>query len=101
MELPRKDMDAAWRGLETDDLLWSSWGDEFIVYRVASGDTHQLSPLAVDVLQVLQQAPASIKQLTEHIAAVLQVPCDHALMVYVEDILATLKRSGLIEPMHP
>jgi PqqD family protein of HPr-rel-A system len=93
-------MDAAWKGVESHELMWSSWDDEFVVYRVASGDTHQLSPLAVEVLHVLQQAPVSLKQLTEHIAAALQVPCDDALMVYVDEILDSLKRSGLIEPMH-
>lgn len=100
MELSRKDMDAEWRGVESHDLLWSTWGDEFIVYRVASGDTHQLNPLAAEVLQTLQQAPVSVKRLTQRIAADLQVPCDDALRVYIEDILGNLKRSGLIEPMH-
>lgn len=50
-----------WHVAPTAGLLWTTWGDECVVYHGASGDTHLLNPIAADILRRLQSSPASVQ----------------------------------------
>ena len=91
---------ARWRVAADFELLWRSWDDEFIVHHTGSGDTHHLNPAAAEVLQTLQTTSATTEELTARVASSLEVRLDKALMLYIEEVLTKLKRSGVIERVH-
>ena len=43
----------------TNRLRWQRWGDEFIVYNVASGETHYLNNFANTILQYFEAEPST------------------------------------------
>jgi PqqD family protein of HPr-rel-A system len=89
--------DTKWRRVSDTQLIQRDWDDEVVIYHPESGDTHLLNPAAVEMLQVLEQGPASAKALGEHIASRFNVPLDGKLRDQVEETLAGLSRVGLVE----
>jgi PqqD family protein of HPr-rel-A system len=88
---------ARWQVPADSELLWRSWGSEYIVYHTGSGDTHELNPTAAAVLQLLQQRPATVQQLAKHVAANFAVPLDEELVLNIQKVLARLKILGVVE----
>ena len=71
-----------------------NWGDETVVYLLASGDTHLLSASAGQVLDALSVGPLR----SEAIAAMLGLPEDESEL---RELLGGLIRIGLIENCGP
>jgi PqqD family protein of HPr-rel-A system len=88
--------DVKWRTVTEFGLLQRSWGDEGILYHTGSGDTHQLNPLATEVLQALQRTPTTVKDLIGQLATRFDISRENEL----EDVLAKLERHGIIERVH-
>ncbi len=74
------------------------WGEEWLLYHGASGDTHLLEPLAVEVLQALQRAPATAASLVEDLARDGDEETRGRLSAYIDSLVSTLARLGVIEP---
>jgi PqqD family protein of HPr-rel-A system len=83
-----------WRASQ---LFWKSWEDGEIVFNVASGNTHLLTPLAAQVLHKLEKLPASSYELAEALAMNTGLKSDENLVMSVEELLANLDELGLIE----
>lgn len=66
-----------------------------MVYDAASGDTHQLSPLAYQILTLIQEAPATQDTLA---ARVPPAPDDTDDGAALAAIVLNLHELGLIEP---
>jgi PqqD family protein of HPr-rel-A system len=88
--------DTKWRRVSDTQLIRRAWDDEVVVYHPESGDTHLLNPAAVEMLQVLEQGPASAQALSEHVATRFDVPLDEKLRDQVEETLSGLGRVGLV-----
>lgn len=88
-----------WRIASPDALRWRIWNDEAVVYCERSGDTHLISAAAADILQSLQQAPASAADLAVHLALQERQTPDDALVDDVATILASLQELALIAPV--
>ena len=80
-------------------LHFHSWGNDFVVYNSAAGDTHLLGSIAAQVLLKLQQAPADAVNLAEEIASSLQREPDDELVLFIEQTLADFESFGIIEPL--
>ena len=57
-----------WQVPATNRLRWQCWGNEFIVYNVASGQTHYLNNFAKAILQYFEE-PGTISGLIADIQA--------------------------------
>jgi len=87
-----------WTACSGPALLWRSWDDEqWIVYQVASGDTHLLNHVAAQALRSLQEHPATVSQLAERVAAALGAVADEAFTRELERLVAEFDELGLIE----
>ena len=88
---------AKWRLVPGFPLYRHSWDDEFVVYNTGSGDTHLLDPVAAKALQILEDGPVVLSELTGGVAASLEIEGDHRLLAYLERLLSDFRRLGLIE----
>ncbi len=80
------------------DLRWKLWGEEAVVFHPASGDTHVLHLIAAETLFVLcERRCATAAELSEHLAAALEVENDDTVLRHVEQCLAQFRELGLIE----
>ncbi|MEX0777451.1 MAG: HPr-rel-A system PqqD family peptide chaperone [Phycisphaeraceae bacterium] len=88
-----------WRTPRENQLLWRRWGDEVVVYHTGSGDTHQLSPLAVLILEDLARQPRSTDELIAH----LQIDADPAtradLAQQIRVLITRFDDLGFIDPL--
>jgi PqqD family protein of HPr-rel-A system len=84
-------------------LRWRNWGDEYIVYNTASGQTHYLNLFAAKVLQYLEVQPASLDALLEDVSASDVVcPADgQPLLAQVRELVKEMDTLGLIAPVVP
>ena len=56
-----------WHVPATNRFRWQCWGDEFIVYNVASGQTHYLNSFAKSILQYFEAEPGTVNELIAEI----------------------------------
>jgi PqqD family protein of HPr-rel-A system len=82
----------------TESLFWQRWSDEPVVYNVASGNTHVISPIAAKILQRLDQQPSTTTQLAENIASEFNVESDQEVVEQVEQLIGDLDELGLVKP---
>ena len=93
----------AWQLTAPTELQWVQWGDEWVLYHGATGDTHLLEPLSVELLQTLQRAPATAAELVEDLAhdGDGDEEMCRRLSTYIDSLIATLARFGVIERGDP
>jgi PqqD family protein of HPr-rel-A system len=82
----------------TESLFWRRWADEPIVYNLASGNTHVISPIAAKILRQLEQQPSTASQLAENIASEFNVESDQEVVEQVERLITDLDELGLVKP---
>jgi PqqD family protein of HPr-rel-A system len=80
---------------------WRRWDDEWVVFDQASGDTHQLAPIAAVMLMCFEREPRDLPALTAEVAAELDLPADDSLSNKAAEIVDQLIHLGLIEPSVP
>jgi PqqD family protein of HPr-rel-A system len=85
-----------WKAAE---LRWKSWPDSDVVFNLASGNTHLLTPLAAQILRKLEIEPADCYQLAERIASEADIASGDDLVESVSNLLDNLDNLGLIEPV--
>lgn len=90
-----------WRACTEATLLWRQWGDEYVVFNPASGDTHVLNEVAAQALQRLEQSPADTRDLTAHIRAAIHIDPDDQLLRHMEGLIDQFDELGLTEPADP
>lgn len=86
-----------WQVAAENELLFRSWGDEFVVYNGATGDTHLLGLAAAQVILKLQQTPTDAVSLAEWVAPLLQTEPDDEFVLFIEQILTDFDSLGIIE----
>jgi len=57
-----------WRLCGAVTLLWRSWDDEFVVFNLASNQTHLLDAFSAAVLKEIEASPKTMEALTGHFA---------------------------------
>ena len=82
--------------LSTDTLHSFCWGDQCAVYHTESGDTHLLNKVDVNVLQRINEAPVSAKDLAMEFEPIF----DGGAAQYIQTLLSSLAALGLIETVH-
>ncbi len=95
MSGPRR---VAWKLSGGSSLLWRRWNDEYVVHNAGSGDTHLLDLLAGEVLKQLEASSADAQELTQRVAAAVELPADVVLVQHIERLLADFDQLGLIDP---
>lgn len=94
------DNDILWQVSSLTQLRWQVWGEEYIVYNAASGQTHYLNKFAADVLQYFEGQPASLAKLISD-ADVAGASGDTALdlVIQLRQLVDDFDSVGLIVPV--
>lgn len=74
------------------------WPDGAIIYDAASGDTHHLAPAAIQILNLILEAPCTLKTLAARTPAPDADTPDPESLAVIEAIVTDLSELGLIEP---
>ncbi len=56
-----------WHCVTIDQFLWEHWDDESLLYDCRSGQTHSLTPLATEVILLLEKHSLSAEAITERL----------------------------------
>jgi len=78
-------------------LRWRRWNDEWVVFDIGSGQTHQMDTLTAATLMIVEAAPARMSDLLSKISEDFSVPSDSMLSNVLSSILTRLEITGLIE----
>ena len=95
------DNELLWRVSPSTRLVWRQWGDEFIVFNAASGQTHYLNALAARVLQYFQEQAATADELVDDIRSSIPQGGDLSILDQVRELLTRFDSLGLIAPQNP
>ena len=77
------------------------WGEECVLYSIASGDTHLIGPLAAQILSHLQQGAADSAMLAEYFADSAAEDVVAKLGAKIESILDDFEKYRLIKWNEP
>lgn len=91
-------MGTYWKIAPATSLHFKHWDEELVVFNSISGNTHLLGSDATYVLLKLQQAPANIAMLIEHLSIELQTDANEAFKKQIEQVVSQLCNLDLIEP---
>lgn len=97
MDITPSSPPASWRVTPGSDLRWRNWDIETVVYQPFSGDTHLLNPLAAEALRHLSHVTATVREVTAHVAEVLELQVDDELHRKMEQCFERFIQMGLIE----
>lgn len=79
--------------------LLKTWGNEAVIFDIASGDTHYLKPLTLALYQICLEHPGSFPaELASMLATRLGFPETPELLELTENTLQDLNRINLLEP---
>ena len=78
--------------------IFREWPDEdqVIVYDTATGDTHLIEALGMDVLQVLEASPGTTAHLSHALADRFEASDHGAVVEYITATLHRLQDAGLV-----
>lgn len=77
-------------------LHWRRWDSEWIVFDVASGNTHQLDELTACALLCLEEGTLQVEALVAEVAAATSSP-EEAIRPALQAAIAQLTRLGLVD----
>ena len=92
-------MTRLWRLNPVCQLKWRSWGNEYILYNSASGQTHLLNELGASALNLLSAGELSACNLRQTLAAKCDLADDSEFQSYIDNMLKSMDSLGLIEPV--
>ena len=69
-----------------------------MVYNAASGNTHLLTPIAAEVLKILEIQPLSVRDIAQRLALSANVSVDEEITRQVANLIVSLDDLGLIDP---
>ena len=78
-------------------LHWRCWGEEWAVFDVGSGQTHQMDTLTGLVLMTVEASSVDTSELMLRLADDLLIPHNQELLDTLNGILERLATAGLIE----
>jgi len=78
-------------------LKWRCWNDEWAIFDVGSGQTHQMDSLTAAALMIVEAAPAQLADLLLQISEDFLIPSDKILSDVLSVILTRLEGVGLIK----
>jgi PqqD family protein of HPr-rel-A system len=85
-----------WRLSEGVTLSWRCWGDEAVVFNVASGQTHLLDPFSEWVLRELEGSPGSLGGLVDRLS--VEAGLEKSLAIRrLREVLVEFDKQGLVE----
>lgn len=90
-------MSQLWQVAPGQQLASWGWDEEFVLYNNLSGDTHLLDADSVELLALLQHAPASIDALAAQLTDGVAPDDAAALPDTLATLLAQLKKLYLVE----
>ena len=82
-------------------LVWTSWGEEHILFQSSSGETHYLNATAASVLRGLSQAPGALDDVCRQTEISGGTSPDEGLLRQVAALLARFDELGIIERTEP
>ena len=88
-----------WRLNPACRLKWRTWGNEYILYNAASGQTHLLNDVGTSALGLLGAGELSVRDLGLALSVQCDLPYDTEFQAYVEAMLRSMDSLGLIEPV--
>lgn len=91
----------AWHLNALTSLHWRCWNDEWAVFDVGSGQTHQLDTLTAVTLMMIETAVLDHSELMSGVAKELLIPTDAELSDALNGVLERLVTAGLIESVVP
>lgn len=91
----------AWHLNTLASLHWRRWDDEWVVFDVGSGQTHQMDTLTAVTLMVVDDTPVPLAELGSRVAAELLIPSNQELFDALNGILHRLVTAGLLESAVP
>jgi len=91
--------DPAWALSRPEDLLMRDWDDCGAVYDAASGDTHLVNALAIELLVLLRQKPSSEAELVRSLIDDMPDDTATAAAEQIASQLLWLQRLGLVQPI--
>jgi PqqD family protein of HPr-rel-A system len=86
-----------WRARPSHDLIWSDFGDTYVVYHRPSGKTHFLNAATAELLEQVLAEPRSARAAAEELAAREGAVGDAAFFSAVAQSLLHLEHLGLVE----
>lgn len=87
----------AWHLNALVTLHWRCWDNEWAVFDVGSGQTHQMDTLTAVTLMIVEASPVDLHELVSRVADELLVPGQTELSSALSGILERLVAAGLIE----
>jgi PqqD family protein of HPr-rel-A system len=91
----------AWHLNALAALHWRCWDNEWAVFDVGSGQTHQIDTLTAVTLMMLEASPVPLPELVSRVAEELLIPGDQELSAALSGVLKRLVAAGLIESAVP
>jgi len=85
-----------WRLCGGVDLLWRSWEEEFVVFNMASNQTHLLDAFSAAVLKELEASSKTLEGLTDRFAKDLGAEAEQ-ISERLEETCGRFAELGLIE----
>ena len=80
------------------DLYWRHWDSDWVVFDVASGDTHQIDELTACALLCLEEGPLDDEALVAEVAAATSLP-EEAIQPVLHGAVRELTRLGLVDTL--
>lgn len=82
----------------SSNLLLKCWGDEAVVFNVASGDTHYLKPLTFALYQTCREHPGfTAEQLAATLAQRLKMADTPQFHDLADEVFGQLHQIGLLQ----
>ncbi|WP_081917789.1 HPr-rel-A system PqqD family peptide chaperone [Methylobacter sp. BBA5.1] len=78
-------------------LLYRCWGDEYVFYHPATGDTHLFDQASADLILAVSAQPLSRAALLKRLAASLKSLTDQEIEQFLDELLMKCGQSGLLE----
>jgi len=82
-------IEGRWRARHYEQLLQQTWDDESFVFNPASGDTHVLNPVAMQLLEWLDATPADLDGMAEWLDIGNDPVARQVLVQQVEQLVLT------------
>jgi PqqD family protein of HPr-rel-A system len=86
-----------WQSLESGNVLWAQWDDDYVLYHRPSGKTHFVNAATAELLTSILLEPKSAHAAAEELAAAEQASGDEAFFAEVASLLERLEHVGLVE----
>ncbi len=89
--------DYLWHCPATDRFIWAHWDEESLLFDCRSGQTHSLTPLAVEIIFLLERNNLSTDAIVEQLTQMFGDIGEHGSAGKLAELLEHFAALGLIE----